>query len=106
MQLWQRLAQASLLGLSALAWADDPPAGPHVEITSFEYPSGRDRTAEICGKVTNAPLPGLVKLEVDYTHADLAAIYNAVVGPEGTFCVVAVSLRHSVRPTYMPWPAR
>ncbi len=71
-------------------------AEPKIVITSFEYPSGRDRTAEICGKVTDATLPGFVRLEVDYTM-DEPAIYNVPVGSDGLFCTVAVSMRKSVR---------
>lgn len=69
-----------------------------VKITSVQFPEPKNRTAEVCGKVTNASLPAFVRLEVDYTM-DKPAIYNVPVAADGEFCLVAVSLRGKIRGT-------
>lgn len=101
------LVLASVFSLVARGDETSPaPALPKVTITSFEFPSARTRMAEVCGKVENATLPAMVRLEVDY-DSDYQVPYNFPVGEDGVFCTVVVSLKSRARGKvwYMPHTA-
>ena len=61
-----------------------------VEITSFVIAGSRTHAAELCGRVTGATSPVVVKVTVD-PNAQKPGIYNALVGTEGTFCTTVVT---------------
>jgi hypothetical protein len=83
------------LSFSIAAYAETASPKP-IEITSFRETQVGSRVAEVCGVVNaNVKFPAVVRIESDYKYAN--ANYNAIVGPERTFCAVIVSLYGIVR---------
>lgn len=63
-----------------------------VKITSFNFTGSRNRTAELCGKITGeAKSLDIVDVIADPADANPGR-YSTLVSPEGTFCIVINTL--------------
>lgn len=83
------LAVAFAMSANASVWA----AELGVKITSFVAAGSRTRAAELCGKVTGlggANPTAVVRVVVD-EKTSKPAVYNVLVGSDGSFCTTVVS---------------
>lgn len=86
MRSLKSILAVSLLSLSAMAFA-----APSVKIDSYTYTGQGQKTAELCGTVSDMTTsPTFVQITVDHTSKQ-PATYNTLAGPNGKFCTVVVT---------------
>jgi hypothetical protein len=88
------------LTFCALPWSIQSSFAEEIKITSFYLvnttPGANDRAAEVCFKLTDSPLPRLVKISAD-PNTNREGHYYVMVGSSSKACLSIVTLLGKVK---------